>query len=675
MRAARALGQARDLVRATHAASRAHRASPVEVVRRARSLRVHGGFEYAEALGLGLLDPALGERERSRQVSRHATVEAQARLNPAGVTPISGEKAIFYPYCAVAGIPTPRLFGIVDSAGVGWNHLLDAPIGPGGLEDFLARDLPGEFVVKPSGGYHGKGVRALRREGGLLTGAGWSGTPGALAALIRDDAEFPVWVAQERLHDHPALARLVGGDTLQTLRVVTLVADDGSVEILYAVLRLAIGGGDSDNFLRGTSGNAVSEVRVADGRLGPLTLARPDGCGFERRTAVPGSGVRVDGAELPLWESVVALVRESAPALLPARTIGWDIAVTPAGPLVIEANMFARMLPIDDPAAALARMWQAAAPFAARPRDVGRSSPAAGGAVAAAARRARRIRARAAGGPAAAGDGAGPATLADALNPEALASLTADGTIFHRYFAAHGVRVPALYGAIGRAGGWSAVSGWPLPDAASTGDFLAHQVPGALVIAPSGGGPGTRVLQREGGVFHDRDGGRWEVPTLVAAILSDPGDDLHIVRERLVNHAGLARLAGTADLATVRVTTFASRNGRLEIAHAALSQKGVAAREIDVATGVVAGYGRLPDWEAAAALAREAGRHMLPQRSIGFDIALTPGGPVLMGADRGHRGSGEDFAGAVRDMARADREGRPLGRPQPGRHTGRPGWA
>ncbi len=316
MRAARALGQARDLVRTAHAASRAHRANPVEVVRRARALRVDGGFEYAEALGLGLLDPALDASARSRHVSRHAMVEAQERLNPAAVTPIAGEKAIFYPYCAVAGIPTPRLFGIVDTAGVGWNHLLDAPVGPGGLEAFLARDLPGEFVVKPSGGYHGKGVHALRRDGGLLVGSGWSGTPAALAALMRDDPEFPVWVAQERLHDHPELARLVGGDTLQTLRVVTLVAGDGSAEILYAALRLAIGGGDSDNFLRGTSGNGVSEIRVADGRLGPLTLARGDGCGFERRSDLPGTGIAVEGVAVPHWDAVAALVRDSAPALL-----------------------------------------------------------------------------------------------------------------------------------------------------------------------------------------------------------------------------------------------------------------------------------------------------------------------------------------------------------------------
>ena len=605
MRAARALGQARDLVLATHAASRAHRANPVRVVRRARGLRVHGGFEYAEALGLGLLDPALGERERSRQVSRHATLEAQERLNPAGVTPISGEKAIFYPYCAAAGIPTPRLFGVFDGAGLGWNHLLDAPIGRDGLEAFLGRDLPGEFVVKPSGGYHGKGVRALRREGGRLTGAGWSGTAADLAALIRDDPEFPVWVAQERLHDHPGLASLVEGETLQTLRVVTLVEDDGAVATLYAVLRLAIGGGDSDNFLRGTSGNGVSQVRLADGRLGPLTLARSDGCGFERRPAIPGSGVPVEGVEVPHWEEVVALVRDCAPALLPARTIGWDIAVTPSGPRVIEANMFARMLPIADPSAVLARMSRAAHGDGERPPS------------------------------------AGPP------HPGALDALTADGTLFHRFFAAHGVRVPALYGAIGRAGGWSAVSGRPLPDALSAGEFLTHQVPGEFVIAPSGGGPGALALQREGAAFRDREGRRWEVSDLVAALLADRRGGLHIVRERLRSHADLAHVAGTGSLAAVRITTLASRDGHVGIAHAALSCAGAPAREIDVAAGRVAGAGRLPDWDAATRLARDAGRHLLPRRSIGFDIALTTGGPVLMGAEPGHAGAPEGFPGAA----------------------------
>ena len=356
MRLGGLIGQGRELVRVSRAGARAHASSPVAVARRARRMRVHGGFEYDEALGLGLLDPRRPEADCDLHVSRHAVLEVQRRLNPAGVTPISGEKAIFYPYCAAAGIPIPRLFGIIDTGGVGWSHLAGAALDADGIEAFFARDLPGEFVVKPSGGYQGRSVMVLGREGDRLVSARWSGTPAELVAHLGADPEFSLWVVQQRLHDHPDLARLHPTTAIQTLRVVTLIDGEGEVEILYAVLRMALGGGDFDNFARGTSGNGISEVSLATGRLGPLTMARPDGCGFVSRSEVPETGVRIEGVDAPLWSETLDLVRRSAPALLPARTIGWDIALSDAGPVVVEANMFAWMLPLVDEAAVLARM-------------------------------------------------------------------------------------------------------------------------------------------------------------------------------------------------------------------------------------------------------------------------------------------------------------------------------
>ena len=51
MRLPAAIGQGRQLARVSIAGARAHRASPLAVARRARRMRVQGGFEYDEAKG------------------------------------------------------------------------------------------------------------------------------------------------------------------------------------------------------------------------------------------------------------------------------------------------------------------------------------------------------------------------------------------------------------------------------------------------------------------------------------------------------------------------------------------------------------------------------------------------------------------------------------------------
>lgn len=62
-------------------------------------------------------------------------------------------------------------------------------------------------------------------------------------------------------------------------------------------------------------------MRVLERRDG--LLAEPAG-----RALTPGA----------LWEEAFALVRGAAPHFLPLRTLGWDIAITPDGPMIIEAN-------------------------------------------------------------------------------------------------------------------------------------------------------------------------------------------------------------------------------------------------------------------------------------------------------------------------------------------------
>jgi hypothetical protein len=121
---------------------------------------------------------------------------------------------------------------------------------------------------------------------------------------------------------------------------VTLVEGAGEVAVLTADMRVAVTAGPTDNFRSGRSGNGVAPVDLATGLLGPLRLPRADRCGFVRSPRAPGTGALVEGLRVPHWDAAAALVRRAAPHFLPARTLGWDVALTEAGPVIVETNMF-----------------------------------------------------------------------------------------------------------------------------------------------------------------------------------------------------------------------------------------------------------------------------------------------------------------------------------------------
>ena len=52
----------------------------------------------------------------------------------------------------------------------------------------------------------------------------------------------------------------------------------------------------------------------------------------------PTTGARIEGTRLPCWEGVAALAVRAHEAFADRVLIGWDIAITEGGPILIEGN-------------------------------------------------------------------------------------------------------------------------------------------------------------------------------------------------------------------------------------------------------------------------------------------------------------------------------------------------
>ncbi len=294
-------------------------------------------FSLREIAKLDLLDPGVTRDWLDRTASKQAQYDIQRELNPAEYWILTEDKSVFYRCCIADGLPVPRYFGCFTVPRNGRPPMVNAPFREQAL--LLLEGLRGhDLIVKPARGYHGQDVVAFRSDdAGVVGEQKVYRDTGDFLDWLASVSEFETFVVQERLKCHPQLQALSGTSNLQTVRMVTYLRRDRSPVIGGCQLKII--GEDSlvDNFSHGQRSNLLGDIPAAGGRLSRAFLANADGTSqFVDRH--PRTGVALDGFRIPFWEDACALVERAAIAFLPLRTIGWDVAITADGPLLIEGN-------------------------------------------------------------------------------------------------------------------------------------------------------------------------------------------------------------------------------------------------------------------------------------------------------------------------------------------------
>jgi hypothetical protein len=226
--------------------------------------------------------------------------------------------------CAAAGLPHVAIIARISRGEVTWSngHATLPPI---------------DLFIKPVKSQGGRGAERWRWRDGVYEGAGGVRvTAGTLLERLRQQAPGMDVLIMPCLANHPAFAGLALG-ALSTLRIVTCRNEIGAPEVMATALRFprrdeAV----VDNF---HAGGLAALVDLSSGIVGPATdmgLSR-DSAWYARH---PVTDVVIDGFEVPFWPEAKALA-ETAHVLLGDRVIvGWDVAILPDGPCLIEANGF-----------------------------------------------------------------------------------------------------------------------------------------------------------------------------------------------------------------------------------------------------------------------------------------------------------------------------------------------
>lgn len=137
---------------------------------------------------------------------------------------------------------------------------------------------------------------------------------------------------EDVIENHPDLAK-VYPDSANCMRMITMIGDDGKPHLIYAVQKFGINGRVVDNYgvhgpLDLETGEFLYPAHSGD--------TKAEGLYYEH----PNSHEKLVGFKTPLFKEAKEMVLNAAMVVPELRYIGWDVAVTPNGPAIIEGNNY-----------------------------------------------------------------------------------------------------------------------------------------------------------------------------------------------------------------------------------------------------------------------------------------------------------------------------------------------
>jgi Sugar-transfer associated ATP-grasp len=152
-----------------------------------------------------------------------------------------------------------------------------------------------------------------------------------LAQFVNEIDSTNGQLLQSTLTSHPDLSDVCG--RVSTVRVI-LIFHNGEPKILHTVWKVPASQNMADNFWR--DGNRLAAIDSDTGQV-QRVVGHQEGVPQELDPATPAAAGLL-GRLLPDWEAVIDLCLRGAQLFAPLRFQSWDVALTAAGPVVVEFN-------------------------------------------------------------------------------------------------------------------------------------------------------------------------------------------------------------------------------------------------------------------------------------------------------------------------------------------------
>ena len=175
------------------------------------------------------------------------------------------------------------------------------------------------FFAKPNDGQCGKGIEKIET-------ASWN-----IDELYDHLVSEKLELLEEPIIQHEDMNKL-NSSSVNTIRMVTVMNKNDDVTILATYSRIG-NGNVVDNF---NSGGMTAKINRDTGVIEEEAVDK-QGIVYEKH---PITGTIIKGFQIPYWEEARDLVKEAAKLSRHVRYVGWDVAITNEGPVLVEGNHY-----------------------------------------------------------------------------------------------------------------------------------------------------------------------------------------------------------------------------------------------------------------------------------------------------------------------------------------------
>ncbi len=246
--------------------------------------------------------PELSDAQRRTYVTHDMSEKLQKKYNKVIYQGIFQNKFIFYQLFK-------KLMGNRDC-------VLSSQMTRSEFDAFINKNK--KFIEKPVDGAQGRGIHVYENIS--------SDEANRLFESLKRQANGVVlesWITQ-----HQEMS-LLYPDSVNPLRIQSIY-DGKNTNILCATITI----GHGDKFANASSHAIFALIDIETG------IVRTDGCDYDGNKYIkhPDTGIQFKGYQIPCWDEVCSLIDEAAKVVPQIGYVGWDVAISKDGPLLIEGN-------------------------------------------------------------------------------------------------------------------------------------------------------------------------------------------------------------------------------------------------------------------------------------------------------------------------------------------------
>lgn len=276
---------------------------------------------------------SMTKEERRKYISPYgifANKRDKLNLNPPYVRPYNyiilvNDKFVFERYCNSLGLPTPLNKYLIEN-GVIYDLSENRYIEP---RDFITNSH--NYFCKPFSGMLGLGIFTLKVEKSILHIDDVEFSLEEFEAFLKKNKNTK-FICQQAIKQHEQMAQIYS-KSVNTLRIQSVISESGQVTAFGVKARFGANNNKIDNW---AMGGVLIGVDLDSGKLHKNGFFKPE-FGYQTDKH-PNTGFIFHNFEIPFFKEAVELVKKAHKFLYGIHSIGWDVAITSEGPVIIEAN-------------------------------------------------------------------------------------------------------------------------------------------------------------------------------------------------------------------------------------------------------------------------------------------------------------------------------------------------